>query len=896
MRILFINPPIREQGPPKHYPLGLCLLGAVLDEAGYEVGIIDANAYRLNREQVRAEAKSLLDVPGAETGENKGWDCIGIGSLITTYGWQKDVIHGLRADFPKTPIIAGGGCATALGAQMLEWVPDLDAVVVGEAERTILEIAKRECNFDGVKGVTWREKETGKIHFNPPVELMTEEDFDKLPFPAWHLAPLEEVYFPNSSVALSKEALLAKRRLDFECTRGCPYICNFMCSGDTLVQTDAGFLRLDEIPTPSLTICEHGGIAEYGETGLLVQSVHHAATSQAIVYAGKKPCLRVRLENGLWLDLTEEHNVLCVRDGELKWTQASKLTLLDFVAVSKGANLWGDSNRIDEGTAWVLGYLVGDGCLTQDGRISFVVHAAERDRLVHYFVQRQGYTPFIYKHPSPNTEYLIVNKEHAKPLISFFNNIKLTVPSLIFHSPGVVVKAFLEGLWEADGAKDGRLTTVSLDLAHQVQLLLLNLGFNSVVQGPYRYRENNSYYRVYWNAGRHYETVPTGYATYRRGKRWQKAKLTRGIRGVRRAVLEQAEPKHPLLLPGVIYSRVVGIEDAGIKDVYDLKVPGAEAFVGNGVILHNCTDMPTGNSRTGYQYRNKFRKHSPKYVADMIAKARFKLSIDFALFVDENFDVDRKWVFTLCDALEDAELAGLVYWGATAHVNTVSPDLLARMRQCGCAYLDYGMESGSDPILRYIKKNATRQRNQQALDWSLRANVNPLTNFMMGQPIESVQTVYDTAHFIAKNGVVVKPFFATPYPATELYYTQMEKIIGKYGTLEKFMLALGDATDLAINLTRFNDVELFGLRELVARHDLSGLLEYAKVKGEKIIDPDTGQELAPGTIVQPEPPVPLGQLRMLEDKDYGMKQEWIEEMQQKHLQGGWVEHPPRTHS
>jgi anaerobic magnesium-protoporphyrin IX monomethyl ester cyclase len=538
MRFLFINPPIRESGPPKHYPLGLCLIGAVLDEAGYEVAIIDANAYRLNREQVRVEARELVGVPGAGTPlGGRTWDCIGIGNLITTYGWQKDVIKGLRQDFPNTPIIAGGGCATALGAQMLEWIPELDAVVIGEAEKTILEIAKNNANFEGIKGVVYRDKNPIKtIRFNAPVELMTEEELDQLPFPKWDLAPLEEVYFKNSGVALSKESLFAQKRLDFEATRGCPYICNF------------------------------------------------------------------------------------------------------------------------------------------------------------------------------------------------------------------------------------------------------------------------------------------------------------------------------------------------------------------------CTDMPTGNSRTGYSYRLKFRKHSPKYVADMLAKARFKYGIDFALFVDENFDVDRKWVFALCDALEDAELIGLVYWGATAHVNTVTPDLLARMRSCGCAYLDYGMESGSDTILRYIKKNATRERNQQALNWSIKALVNPLTNFMMGQPIETVQTVYDTASFIKKNGIIVKPFFSTPYPATELYYTQMDKLIKKYGDLESFILALGDATDLTVNLTQFNDAELFGLRELVARHDLKAILEFAKTKNEKIIDPETGKELTPGEVAKTEPPVPLANLKMLEDKDYGMKQEWIEEMREKHIQAGWAVNPPKPAS
>ena len=303
-------------------------------------------------------------------------------------------------------------------------------------------------------------------------------------------------------------------------------------------------------------------------------------------------------------------------------------------------------------------------------------------------------------------------------------------------------------------------------------------------------------------------------------------------------------------------------------------------------ICNFCTDVMVGQSRTGYQYREKFRVHKPSYVADMIAKARFKLGIDFVLFVDENFDTNRKWVSDLCDALEERDLVGLIHWGATAHVNTVTPELLARMKECGCAYLDFGMESGSDPILRYIKKNATRQRNQQALDWSLRTGINPLTNFMMGQPIETMQTVYDTASFVTKNGIIVKPFYATPYPATELYYTQMPKILAKYGTLEKFMERLGDATELVINLTKYNDVELLGLRELVAAHDLAGIIAFAKTKGERIADPDTGQELVSGPLVDPEKPVPLQQLRMLEDRDYGMQTEWIKNLQQELAAGG----------
>src|SRR5207237_8966136 len=92
-----------------------------------------------------------------------------------------------------------------------------------------------------------------------------------------------------------------------------------------------------------------------------------------------------------------------------------------------------------------------------------------------------------------------------------------------------------------------------------------------------------------------------------------------------------------------------------------------EATRGCPYICNFCTDVMTGNSRTGYQYREKFRVHSPKYVAEMIARARFKLAIDFVLFVDENFDTNKTWVADMCDALEYYDLHTVVKLVPNAH-------------------------------------------------------------------------------------------------------------------------------------------------------------------------------------------------------------------------------------
>ena len=77
-------------------------------------------------------------------------------------------------------------------------------------------------------------------------------------------------------------------------------------------------------------------------------------------------------------------------------------------------------------------------------------------------------------------------------------------------------------------------------------------------------------------------------------------------------------------------------------------------------------------------------------------------------------------------------------------------------------------------------------------------------------------------------GIVVKPFFATPYPGSEWYYTYKARILEQYGgDLEAFMLDIGDATNItAVISENFNSVELLGLRELMLRRDRRKIREY----------------------------------------------------------------------
>ena len=101
-------------------------------------------------------------------------------------------------------------------------------------------------------------------------------------------------------------------------------------------------------------------------------------------------------------------------------------------------------------------------------------------------------------------------------------------------------------------------------------------------------------------------------------------------------------------------------------------------------------------------------------------------------------------------------------------------------------------------------------------------------------------------------GIQVKPFFATPYPGSEWYYTYKQRILEQYGgDLEAFLLDLGDATRItAVISENFNAVELLGLRELMVNRDLKRIDEYEKIWRQR-----HGEPYLPDFVHNPRQPV-----------------------------------------
>src|SRR5437773_1835755 len=214
-KVLFVNPVIREEDDPRHVPYGMALLAAIIMREGHLVQVFDANAWR-------ASDAVLSQVLAADR-----WDVVGLGGITTAYRSIKQIVRRAKDIAPQALVVAGGGFLTSMPHDIMRFLPQVDACVVGEAFASFPELLRRldagNRDWAKVPGLVWRGPD-GVSHLNPEQPLL--QDIDRLPYPAWELFPLD-VYFKNSMALYSEEGMGARRRLDINASYGCSLICRF---------------------------------------------------------------------------------------------------------------------------------------------------------------------------------------------------------------------------------------------------------------------------------------------------------------------------------------------------------------------------------------------------------------------------------------------------------------------------------------------------------------------------------------------------------------------------------------------------------------------------------------------------------------------------------------------
>ena len=159
------------------------------------------------------------------------------------------------------------------------------------------------------------------------------------------------------------------------------------------------------------------------------------------------------------------------------------------------------------------------------------------------------------------------------------------------------------------------------------------------------------------------------------------------------------------------------------------------------------------------------RHRDPKLVVDEIETV-LELGFTEVNFEDDLLTLNHRHVHAFCDEI----LArGLKFnWSVFSRVDTVNPELLSRMREAGCTWMLYGVESGNQKILDTVQKKITLDKIREGVRMGKEAGIKVLASFIIGLPGESRETLRENIDFALSLETTWGLNVLSPFPGTEV--------------------------------------------------------------------------------------------------------------------------------
>ncbi|MCH7540474.1 MAG: ribonucleoside reductase [Proteobacteria bacterium] len=373
------------------------------------------------------------------------------------------------------------------------------------------------------------------------------------------------------------------------------------------VQTDAGPRRVDELKGAPFTA--------------LVDGKPHRSAAAGFFRTGRKSVLRITTREGFTLRLTADHPVLTAapktRHAVVKeWTKAGALKPGDTIVLNDHRESAHWPGPYGENEGYLVGLLVGDGTLKKDiavltawpGQIAVgggVAHPGtlgvmkRAETAARTLPHRSDFTGWIEIPGRGEYRLQLGALRHLALKLGMALGAKAVTPE-IERASSDFYRGFLRGFFDADGSVQGsqkkgvgiRLAQSDLARLEAVQRMLLRLGIVSTIhqeRRPAGYKDmpdgrggtkayfcKASHELVVSNENLHRFAELIGFAD---GDK--QARLTSLLSAYKRRANREW-----------FLARVSNLTDDGLEDVYDVRIPGINAFDANGFYIHNCGEQP----------------------------------------------------------------------------------------------------------------------------------------------------------------------------------------------------------------------------------------------------------------------------------------------------------------
>ncbi|KPA13030.1 radical SAM domain-containing protein [Candidatus Magnetomorum sp. HK-1] len=219
VKIALIAPPYPLSEFPSP-PLGICYVAAACERAGAKVQLFDFIISEYSQKNLK---KALDDFQP---------DIVGASSVTMNFPKTADILKTVKKIHPHVITLMGGPHVSFDYENVLRLTPEIDIVVIGESEKTLLSLIPNIFNrsrWQTIPGIAFYEKDMVVI----TQEQSLIDNLDDLPLPARHLLNIPKYHtlgFPISIIT----------------SRGCPNRCIF-CQGRRMVGQKVRYRSLNNV-------------------------------------------------------------------------------------------------------------------------------------------------------------------------------------------------------------------------------------------------------------------------------------------------------------------------------------------------------------------------------------------------------------------------------------------------------------------------------------------------------------------------------------------------------------------------------------------------------------------------------------------------------------------------
>ncbi len=167
-------------------------------------------------------------------------------------------------------------------------------------------------------------------------------------------------------------------------------------------------------------------------------------------------------------------------------------------------------------------------------------------------------------------------------------------------------------------------------------------------------------------------------------------------------------------------------------------------------------------------YQFAVRLRSPERIVEEMWVLK-NLGINNIHMYADLFTVSRDQVMAMCKLIIDQGLK--IRWTSNSRVDYVDEEMLMMMGKAGCWLISWGIESGSEQVLKHAHKGAYPDKAERALVWAHKAGIKNWGYFIIGLPTETEETIRKTIDFAKKLPLDIALFHvAAPYPGTPFFF------------------------------------------------------------------------------------------------------------------------------